>query len=942
MWECNRIMRKFTDFLSYTVPLIGIFLLPSPVEAQELAINPVPEPIAVRREQLIETKESHAELLGGAAKPTYNVNDFVAAPPLTLDEFIELAGKSELVLPVYTVDRFTPKAIAQAKKPASPNPADEIEDEEEVKVQADRTRSKESTETSPKYVVPRSEITATGATTVSEALAKIAPGFFSLDSLGGINTDQGVFLRGLGSNRFSVLIDGRPTTRPSNNRSADLGRLGVSNIERIELFSGVEGLRYGAGAIAGTINIITRLPDKEKLEITAEGGSYGFSRQTVNYINTNGLKPGTAGYIGYELNYERRSALNNYTGPAVEEPVGQGILFNSGPLSVPPSILAGVPFEEVSLSSNDITFYKGKISYTKVNNAAFVFSDNYAARIIYQPALDQTLRASVSIASNRTGDQFAETNFRGCTVIPANFGVSPELGNSPSNADLEFFTYNNCGIVGEARFGPGVANQAEDSITASLSWEWKLTEFNKLNLLGSFSAAFEDSPSSPGTRLASSQIIDVQLNYSSELAKNNTLNAGFEYFQQRYNTTPVVGLGGNQEVLVSRVNRSFFALDITKRSLAFYATDQWRFFDDALTLDLGVRLTNDQFFGTFTTPGAGLRWNFGGPKNQEPFAFRASWFQSFRAPGLADIFGYIGFNALQARNTTFGGPPIVLRNLALKPETAVSFDIGFDIRISPTSLFRITYFRSDLNNAIIGSVNVSPVGIRPNLGSDVYTPEEQAALSFTQCSQNGQNNPPPVRGGVGQAVINGQSTCLQPLTTNFNAQSYLSTGWEFSYKWQITQQLELGASYSLIDSRPIGNPLLNTITDTDSGVAVKLGSGGVGGGYFYGYQPIDIPFSTGNFGLRYASHGYRVALNALFVGLRPRAAGGNNYYVPYNRWDLTFGIPLSEEMTLTGGVFNIFNDRSVLGDGGAAIGAGLLLPPTTFRLGVDITFGSSN
>jgi iron complex outermembrane recepter protein len=940
-------MRKFASFLSYTTSLLSVLWLTGfdlgSAQAEELAINPVSEPIIVRRGQLLESAVNSAERLDSVVKPAYPISAFTAPIPQTLEELIELTGKPGSMLPAYTVDGFSPKAIAQAKKPAPPDLTDGIEDEEEVKVQADRTRSKESTETTPKYIVPRSEITATGATTVSEALTKIAPGFFSLDSLGGINTDQGVFLRGLGSNRFLVLIDGRPTTRPSTNRSADLGRLGVSNIERIELSSGAASLRYGAGAIAGTINIITRLPDKEKLEITAEGGSYGFNRDTVNYTNTNGLKSGTPGYIGYELNYERRSALNNYTGLTTEQPVGLGIQA----INAPPSAIAGVPFVDIDLTDNGLRFYQGNISYTKVNNFAFVFSDNYAARIIYQPALDHILRASVSIASSRTADQFAAFASSACTVIPANFGVSPEIGNPPTNTDLAFYTYSNCSIFDVGFSKIGVANQAEDSITASLGWEWKLTEFNKLNFLGSFSASFEDAPSSPGTRLASSQIIDVQLNYSSELSKSNSFTAGFEYFQQRYNTTPVVGLGGNQQVTTGNpdpraevTQRNFFALDVTKSSIAFYATDQWRFFNDALILDLGIRLTNDQFFGTFTTPGVGLRWNFGGPKFQEPFAFRASWFQSFRAPGLADIFGYTGFNALQARNPTFGGAPLILRNLALKPETAVSFDIGLDIRVSPTSLFRITYFRTDLTNAIIGNVNVSVPGV-PFSGNNLYTPEEQAALSFVACSQI-PPNPPPVKGGFGQPVINGQSTCFQPLTTNFNAQSYLSTGWEFSYKWQITPQLELGASYSLIDSRPIGDPLLNTITDTESGVAVKLGSGGVGGGYFYGYQPIDIPFSTGNFGLRYASNGYRVALNALFVGLRPRAAGGNNYYLPYNRWDLTFGIPLTEEITFTGGVFNIFNDRSVLGDNGAAIGSGLLLPPTTFRVGVDITFNSSN
>lgn len=957
-------MRKLLSFLNCGTSAVSILALVSldlgTAQAETVAVNPTVEPVSVTREQLLQAESNSAGTLIGAVKPAYDVIDFITPTAQTIDELIQSAAQAEVLKPAYTVDQFSPKAIAQAKKPAPPKPAppkpedDDPEELEEVRVETGRTRSKESTETTATYTVTQQAITASGATTVSGVLVKLLPSFAASESLGGINTDQGVFLRGLGSNRFSVLIDGRPTTRPGNNRSADLGRLGVSNIERIEVFTGPAGLRYGAGAIAGTINIITRLPDKERLTLTAEGGSYGFSRETVNYTNTNGLKIGTAGYIGYELNYERRSALNNYTGIAVEQPTGLGIRF---PTSIPEGVIPpNAP--SVILDDNDPTsfFYQVPISYQKTTRGAYVFSDNYAAKIVYQPAIDHILRASVSVSSIRSGDQFANLNgLANCTVVPRGFGVSPEIDPSDliNPASINFYDRTECNIsfANPSSFRiadlTGRGDQAEDNITGSLGWEWALTKENKLTFLSSFSASFETNPSSPGTRTASSQIVDAQFNYSSELSKNNTFNAGVEYFQQRFNATPIPGAGGNQFFPpTTQQNTGFFAVDITKRSLAFYATDQWRFFDDALVIDLGVRSTTDQFFGTYTTPGAGLRWNFGGPRGQEPFAFRASWFQSFRAPGLADIFGYTGFNAGQARSDF--GSANVLRNLALKPETGVSYDLGFDFKISPTSLFRVTYFRNDLNNGIVGNVGIIPLPKQiagPNGIINVYTPEQLAALRFpAQCPSSPGVTFPGTSGNVTASatpIINGQDTCLAPLTTTLNAQSYLSTGWEFSYRWQIIPQLELNASYSFIDSRPTGDPFSNFITDTDTGIDVPLGSGGVEGGYFYGYQPRDIPFTTGNFGLRYNSNRYRVALSTSFVGLRPRAVAGNNYYQPYSRWDLTFGIPLTEELTFTGGAYNIFGDRSVIGDNGVGIGAGVLQPPPTYRFGIEATFGSN-
>jgi iron complex outermembrane recepter protein len=959
-------------------PLLALLLLAGidapRAFAQEVAVIPSLDlkPI-IRREDLLESVGIGAGTLAGLSRPIYDVKDFVQAPssdsidPLRpVDSDTALAG---LVRPAYTPEMFSPKAIAQAKpeapKPTTPKPEeDDTEELEDINVKDKRRTRPENKVTGTTFEVTRQDITATGATTVSEALTKIAPGFFAIDALGGLNTDQGVFLRGLGSNRFLVLIDGRPTTRPSNNRSVDLGRLGVSNIERIELVTGGAGLRYGAGAIAGAINIVTRIPQgPDSLKITVEGGSFGFSRQTVNFVGTNGVEALKPGYIGYELNYERRSALNNYSGTSYQRPVGFGI----GGQLIGASVPSNTPFTSFEDNGATEVFAQGPISYQKPLRAGYVFSNDYAAKIIYQPAIDHTLRASFGFRNTRSGDQFAGPNqVPNCNVLPPNYEVSLELGElNPAFPAAQ--GYVNCNIPLFAQ-GGARGDQAVDSLSGSLSWDWKLSETNKFSFIGSFASEYEDNPSSPGTRIASSQIINLQFNYSAELAKNNNLNAGFEYFQQRYNTTPLIGIGGNQEVFLNVISpgdtRSFFALDISKSSYAFYATDQWRFFDDAVVVDLGTRITTDQFFGTYTTPGAGFRWNFGGPKNQEIFALKASWFQSFRAPGLADIFGYNGYNFGQVSSN---GPAALLRNLTLKPETGVSYDIGLDVRLSPSMLFRVVYFRTDLNNAIINSVPVSPlprtigtyavapvpgnpaipvlpdkfrnsakftlIPITPLNGVDFvevspYTQQQLNTIKFQDTCGKGQ-----------LPFINGQSTCADNLLTNYNAQSYLSTGWEFSFRWQITPRLEFSSSYSLVDSRPIGDPLGNAFPDTVSGTLIPFGSGSVQGGYFYNYQGIDIPFSTGNVGLRYSDGRFRVALNGLFVGLRPRAFG-NNYNEPYSRWDITFGVPLTDEVTFTGGVFNLFNDRSVLADNTLAIGGGILQAPTTFRLGVEMAFSA--
>jgi outer membrane receptor protein involved in Fe transport len=66
-------------------------------------------------------------------------------------------------------------------------------------------------------------------------------------------------LRGLGSNRNLVLIDGRRPMVSASNQTVDLNTIPQGLIERIEVVTGGAGAAYGADAIAGVVNI--RLKD---------------------------------------------------------------------------------------------------------------------------------------------------------------------------------------------------------------------------------------------------------------------------------------------------------------------------------------------------------------------------------------------------------------------------------------------------------------------------------------------------------------------------------------------------------------------------------------------------------------------------------------------------------------------------------------------------------
>jgi len=150
---------------------------------------------------------------------------------------------------------------------------------EEVVVTATRVPTSEREIGSSVTVITKEEIQAKGYATAKEVLK----GTIGLDviSNGGPGAQTSVFLRSANSYHSLILIDGMEIGDPSLvQRQFDLANLTVDNIERIEIVRGPQSVLYGADAMGGVINIITkRWGKKPTLYVGAEGGSYATARQ---------------------------------------------------------------------------------------------------------------------------------------------------------------------------------------------------------------------------------------------------------------------------------------------------------------------------------------------------------------------------------------------------------------------------------------------------------------------------------------------------------------------------------------------------------------------------------------------------------------------------------------------------------------------------------------
>jgi len=140
----------------------------------------------------------------------------------------------------------------------------------EVTVTAARAQAPES-ETSPAVsVVTEEEIAARGAKTVADAIEVVAG--LSLNDKGPEGSQAAVSIRGSTTNQVVILVDG-VRVNDALSGMADLSRVPVERIERIEVMRGGGSSLYGGDAVGGVVNIITK-KDEAPLVLSFEAGGY--------------------------------------------------------------------------------------------------------------------------------------------------------------------------------------------------------------------------------------------------------------------------------------------------------------------------------------------------------------------------------------------------------------------------------------------------------------------------------------------------------------------------------------------------------------------------------------------------------------------------------------------------------------------------------------------
>lgn len=136
------------------------------------------------------------------------------------------------------------------------------ESTERIEVTGSRIKRADAEGALPVTVITREQLEGSGASSVAEFVRNVsyaAAGNFRPQSGSSAQAFASIDLRGLGSDRTLVLIDGRRLPKaPFVGSAVDINSIPLAMVERIEVLTDGASAVYGSDAIAGVINVVTR------------------------------------------------------------------------------------------------------------------------------------------------------------------------------------------------------------------------------------------------------------------------------------------------------------------------------------------------------------------------------------------------------------------------------------------------------------------------------------------------------------------------------------------------------------------------------------------------------------------------------------------------------------------------------------------------------------
>lgn len=427
-------------------------------------------------------------------------------------------------------------------------------------------------------VITKEKIEQLGATDVYSALRLAS----NVDVRSAGMAGHNVIIRGMDTNHSLILIDGKRQAGEDTSATQNvysLGRLSLSNIERIEIVRGSASAQYGSDALGGVINIITK-------KGAEQSGSVGVSTGTEEISNWYHYNTGKQGKFtgSFDARFsEIRERTNSSGGTNVNGPV-QDFSFN-GSYEVGENkaidISAGYYKENSHASYADQTgnfmglasYYKKKDNKEWYNYKRYDYSLGYSGK---DDVNDYNVRAFYSKLTKENRQYNARETLPTVTIPPM---MRPMIG--ADSMDLE------------AMMG---------SLYPKFDWDT-----SKYVMYG------------------------VEGHDTAKLNNAHTLTFGAEYRKTEIEGTRL-GDGGDN---VHSVTQNGVSKNYSEKGLntyAAYVQDEWKL-NDKLFVIPSVRYDHDSSFGGETSPKIGVTYSL-----SDASRVKANWGKGFKAPTISEMY----------------------------------------------------------------------------------------------------------------------------------------------------------------------------------------------------------------------------------------------------------------------------------------------------------------
>ncbi|CAN1560973.1 BtuB Outer membrane cobalamin receptor protein [Burkholderiaceae bacterium] len=315
---------------------------------------------------------------------------------------IALAISTALSLGIGLTALTTPDALAQPT-PMDPTPVPKL-----ATIVVTPTRAPEplSQTLGDNSVISRETLETLPNGTLSEALSRA----HSIESvnLGGPQTVSTINIRGTNSNQSLILIDGVRVNNATNGLPP-LNAIPLNSIERIEIVRGTSSSLYGADAIGGVVNIITRSETDRPFSAHANAG-IGTYASTQYDAGFSGAKDGWSyslfGGYGQSGGFNATTASNYYQNPDSDSYYRSNLGGSLGYTWKPGQTLSFQTYQSKVNGSYDMgaPFFGDRGIQTLSNNIL-------TSRNVISSFWTSTLRASLSTDTYKTVNVDASQNF---------------------------------------------------------------------------------------------------------------------------------------------------------------------------------------------------------------------------------------------------------------------------------------------------------------------------------------------------------------------------------------------------------------------------------------------------------------------------------------------------------------------------------------------------